>query len=103
MTRQGFSVIRRLIGDERRLALPLVTVAIPVIFGCSAIAIDFGYALQVANTLQSKTDAAALAGAQGLTDGTYTTKARLYSASASKRHQHDSGDHGFRPANHDPM
>lgn len=83
MTRRGYSMIRRLIGDERGLALPLVTVAIPVIFGCSALAIDFGYVLQVQTTLQSKTDAAALAGAQGLVDGTYTAKANLYSASTA--------------------
>ena len=83
MTKPGWSIARRLIGDERGLALPLVAVAIPVIFGSTALAVDYGYVLQVQNTLQYKTDAAALAGAQGLIDGTYSSKAKLYSASAA--------------------
>ena len=83
MTKPGWSLARRLVGDERGLALPLVAVAIPVIFGSTALAVDYGYVLQVQNTLQYKTDAAALAGAQGLIDGTYSSKAKLYSASAA--------------------
>ena len=83
MTKPGWSIARRLIGDERGLALPLVAMAIPVIFGTTALAVDYGYVLQVQNTLQFKTDAAALAGAQGLVDGTYSARAKLYSASAA--------------------
>ena len=75
--------LSRLLCDETGLALPLVTVSIPIIFGCLALAVDFGYAVQVKNELQSRTDAAALAAAQGLADGTYSAKANLYSASGS--------------------
>jgi uncharacterized membrane protein len=75
------SLIGRLAGDERGAILPVVTVALPVIFGTTALAIDYGYVRYVQSSLQATTDAAALAGAQGLSDGTYAAKANLYSSS----------------------
>jgi uncharacterized membrane protein len=78
------TLIRRLAGDERGVILPLVTVALPVIFGTTALAIDYGYVRYVQSRLQATTDAAALAGAQGLSDGdSYTAEAQTYSSSAS--------------------
>lgn len=75
--------VRRLVSDERGYVLPLVAVSLPVIFGGSALAVDYGYVLYVQEKLQASTDQAALAGAKGLTDGTYTAKANLYSSSAA--------------------
>jgi Flp pilus assembly protein TadG len=77
------SLVARLAGDERGAILPMVTVALPIIFGTTALAIDYGYVCYVRSSLQATTDAAALAGAQGLSDGTYEAKAKLYSSCAS--------------------
>ncbi len=77
------SLMRRLGCDERGAILPIVAVSLPVLFGATTLAIDFGYYLDVQQKLQASTDAAALAGAQGLSDGTFAAKANLYSASAS--------------------
>ena len=83
MTRRLRKQMRRFAADERGYVLPLVAVALPVIFGTTALAIDFSYVLYTQKALQSATDQAALAAAQGLADGTYTAKAKLYSSSAA--------------------
>jgi Flp pilus assembly protein TadG len=78
------SLMRRLGCDERGAILPIVAVSLPVLFGATALAIDFGRYLQVQQKLQAATDAAALAGAQGLSNGTsYTGLAQTYSSSAA--------------------
>lgn len=82
MRRLGL-LVRRLAGDERGFALAYMTVALPVIFGTTALGIDYGYVLYVQQRLQATTNQAALAAAQGFSDGTYTAKAELYSSSAS--------------------
>ena len=51
---------------ERGQILPIVALALVVMLGISAFAIDVGYAYYAKRQLQSATDAAALAGAQDL-------------------------------------
>lgn len=77
------SAIRRLWRDRDGAVLPIIAVSLPVILGMTALSIDYGYVLNVKTRLQSTTEAAALAGAQGLYDDTYTAKANLYSSSAA--------------------
>ena len=83
MMRRFGLLARRLAGDERGFVVVYVAIALPVLFGVTALSIDYGYVLYVQHRLQATTDQAALAGAQGLSDETYTAKANLYSSSAA--------------------
>src|SRR5664279_4980316 len=55
---------------ERGQVLAIVALALVALLGISAFAIDVGYAYYAKRQLQSATDAAALAGAQDLPNGT---------------------------------
>ena len=55
---------------ERGQVLAVVALAMVALLGISAFAIDVGYAYYAKRQLQSATDAAALAGAQDLPNGT---------------------------------
>ncbi|MGO4366633.1 TadG family pilus assembly protein [Pseudomonas sp. PAB10] len=48
--------------NQQGAALILVTIALPVLFGVTALAVDFAYAYVVRNELQNASDATALAG-----------------------------------------
>ena len=56
--------------EERGQILPLIVVMLVALLGIGAFAIDVGYAYYAKRQLQSATDAAALAGAQDLPNGT---------------------------------
>ena len=55
---------------ERGQILPLIVLMLIALLGVAAFAIDVGYAYYAKRQLQSATDAAALAGAQDLPNGT---------------------------------
>jgi Flp pilus assembly protein TadG len=71
-------------GDERGQVLPWAALMMVMIMGASAFSIDLGHALLVRKQLQASADAAALAGAQHLADGSYQSVAMSYSAAGSQ-------------------
>ncbi len=71
-------------GDERGQVLPWAALMMVLVMGASAFSIDLGHAMLVRKQLQASADAAALAGAQHLADGTYQSVAASYSASGSQ-------------------
>jgi hypothetical protein len=70
-------------------ALILVVVVLAVLLGASALVIDVGYAYYAHRSLQADADAAALAGAQALPDGSQATSiARQYSGISTGKNRH---------------
>ncbi len=68
---------------QRGQILPLVVMALVALLGIAAFAIDVGYAYYAKRQLQSATDAAALAGAQDLPNGTTALATAASYASAN--------------------
>lgn len=82
------NLLRRLGADERGVTATIVALCVTFLVGMTAMGIDFGYLYNARQTLQAATDAAALAGAQDInqgTGGTAITMARTYSAEAGKK------------------
>ncbi len=74
-------VIRQAYKDERGQVLPFVMLLMVSLLGMAALVIDLGHAYFCYRELQAATDAAALAGAQGLpSDTAAKAQALLYSA-----------------------
>jgi len=79
--------------DETGQVFFLMAVAMVVLIGIVGFAVDVGHAYLVQRQLQSGVDAAALAGAQELPDGTaVTAAANAYSASPTKKNALTSND-----------
>jgi len=76
--RNGFlkGMLHRLVKERRGQVLVLFALTLPVILGIGALAVDVGYLYTVRNSLQNAADAAALAGASGLSQGTVTAQGR---------------------------
>lgn len=76
--------------NERGQALVIVLLALTVLLGMSALAIDVGHAYFAQRSLQSSADAAALAGAQALPDtADATALAEDYSGEAGEKNARD--------------
>ena len=79
--------------DEKGQVLVLAVLAMIVLLGITGFAVDVGHAYLVQRQLQSGVDAAALAGAQELPDGTAVVNAaNAYSASPTKKNAVTSND-----------
>jgi Flp pilus assembly protein TadG len=77
---------RRRLRKESGQALVLIVLSLVSLLGMAALAVDVGYAYYVQRSLQASADAAALAGAQELPNGsTATAIARTYSASEGQK------------------
>jgi Flp pilus assembly protein TadG len=61
--------LRRRAGEERGQVIVILVVMLVVLLGMAALVVDIGYAYYVQRTLQGSTDAASLAGAQELPNG----------------------------------
>jgi len=71
------------IRNEQGQAVIWTSLAILLILGASAFAIDIGHAYLVRKQLQASADAAALAASWHLSDGTYATVAQTYSSTGT--------------------
>jgi len=71
------------IRDERGQAIIWTALALLLLLGASAFAIDIGHAMLVRKQLQASADAAALAAAWHISDGTYTAVADKYSSTGT--------------------
>lgn len=67
------------VADERGQVLIWVVMVLALLLGVSAFAVDVGHAMLVRKQLQASADAAALAAAQHLADGTWASVAMTYS------------------------
>jgi hypothetical protein len=76
--RKSFAI--RFWQDERAQMLPMMALMLTGLLGMSALAIDVGRAYASLRDLQASTNAAALAGATGLPNGTATQYATQYSS-----------------------
>ncbi|HEX4124877.1 MAG TPA: TadE/TadG family type IV pilus assembly protein, partial [Tepidisphaeraceae bacterium] len=86
MSRDANSPPRRLLRDDRGAVAIIVAIAFPVLIGLAALGVDAGYLFYAKQVLQASTDAAALAGAQGIGNGgTPLTTATSYSAVATNK------------------
>ena len=74
---------RAAVADERGQVVVWVAVVMVMLIGASAFAVDVGHAMLVRKQLQTSADAAALAAAQHLADGTYAAVALTYSDKGS--------------------
>ena len=83
MNRKIRSVLRRMHQGESGQMLAMAALMLIGFLAMTAFVIDFGRVYVAFRQLQSATDAAALAGGSGITDGTATTAANLYSGSTS--------------------
>ena len=74
--------VRKFWTDRRGATTLVFAIALVPLIGIAGFAIDIGHALQVKNSLQASTDAAVLAGALDITNGTGDPvgTAKLYSA-----------------------
>lgn len=77
--------MRRLRADMSGATAVIVTFALPVILGMLAYVMDTSRVYVAHRELQAATDAAALAGAQGIYNGTAVTLATSYSATPTNR------------------
>ncbi len=66
----------RLFQGERGQVLAIVALSLPAIMGMGALAVDLGHYYTSKGALQNAIDAAALAGASGLGEGTSTARGR---------------------------
>jgi Flp pilus assembly protein TadG len=84
---RGARAFVQLVRDERSGAVAvLVALALPALIGFGALVVDLGYLFAAQIALQAATNAAALAGAQGIgTGGTPITTATNYSAVAGDK------------------
>lgn len=74
--------------EERGQAVVLITLALTVLLGMAALAIDVGYGYYVQRSLQSSADAAALAGASELPNASVAqTTAKTYAGSAGGKNE----------------
>ena len=80
MNGNGKSITRWTIEDQSGQILPWVAVMMVCLIGVCALALDVGRVIVVHRQLQAATDSAALAGAQSMPDGDYTTAATSFSA-----------------------
>ncbi len=79
MRSQQFTALR-VIRDENGQVLPWVALMLVVFLGMTAFVVDIGHAMLVQRELQISVNAAALAGAQSLPFGDYTSAATKYSS-----------------------
>ena len=78
----------RAVHAERGQVLVLLVLVLVVLLGIAALVVDVGYAYYAQRTLQSSTDAAALAGAQALPNaGTAAVVARQYSGADGAKNE----------------
>ena len=77
--RRDHRLIRQFCPDEGGQVLPWVAVVLVVVLGVSGLVIDVGRAMVVQRQLQNSADAAALAAAESLTNGTYSTEGATFS------------------------
>ena len=80
MSQHNKSFLPRARKDERGQTLLVVSAMMVVLLAFGALVVDFGRVYFSLRELQAATDAAALAGAEALPNGTGTTTATLYSA-----------------------
>jgi hypothetical protein len=80
MNRYSKSVSSIILMDQAGQILPWVALMMTMFLGTCALVLDVGRAEVIHRQLQAATDSAALAGAQAMPDGDYTTAARSYSA-----------------------
>ena len=80
MNQHNKSFLRRARKDERGQTLIVVSAMMVVLLAFAALVVDFGRVYFSLRELQASTDAAALAGAEALPNGTGTTTATSYSA-----------------------
>jgi Flp pilus assembly protein TadG len=66
------SRLRRLLGDERGQVLPITALMTTAFLGMAAIVVDIGDVYYSYNELVTSTNAAAMAGAEGLPSNTST-------------------------------
>ncbi len=91
MKQRSQSFMPRFIGDESGQMLPLVGLLMIALLGMGALTIDLGSLFYTQRRLQASTDAAALAGAQGLPNTTTSTSnANLYSAASGNANAYSS-------------
>ncbi len=69
-------MLRLLVKEGRGQVVALFALGLPVLIGSGALAVDVGYLYTARNALQNAADAAALAGASGLSQDTGTAQAR---------------------------
>lgn len=74
--------IRRLARDKRGVTAIVTALVAPSLCGIGALCVDFAYIAKTERALQSSTDAAAMAGAANIANGTAASVATQYSASA---------------------
>ena len=78
MNQNGKSFLRRALDDERGQVLPMMAVLMVGLLGMGAVVIDVGDVYYSYNKLVISTNAAALAGAEGLPFNTSTTNQAQY-------------------------
>ncbi|HEX4311045.1 MAG TPA: pilus assembly protein TadG-related protein [Acidobacteriaceae bacterium] len=79
------SLAHRLSGDESGQVLPWVVVMMLSILAVAALVVDLGHAMVVQRVLQQQTDAAALAAAESLSGGNYSTVGQSFSGAGSDK------------------
>jgi Flp pilus assembly protein TadG len=79
------SLAQRLSGDESGQVLPWVVVMMLSVLAVAALVVDLGHAMVVQRELQNQADAAALAAAESLSGGNYTSVAQAYSGGSNDK------------------
>jgi Flp pilus assembly protein TadG len=95
---KGLRLAARWFHDRRAASTLVVALALPVLLGCTGLSVDIGYWFQQAETLQSATDAAALAAATA--DAKYgdTTAASVEPFAVAAANNASNGEFGFTSA-----
>lgn len=75
----------RFLSSESGQVLPWVVVTLLVVLGVAGLVLDVGHAMVVQRQLQNSADAAALAAAENLGNGTYATAGQNYSAASGAK------------------
>jgi Flp pilus assembly protein TadG len=88
MKRDSASFVGRMRGRQRGQALAMIPVLLISLIGAAALVVDIGILYYAYQELVGATDAAALAGAAAISNGTATTVATQYSAASGDLNSH---------------